>query len=189
MPASHQPPPAIVVMGVSGSGKSTIAQALARELDLTFIEGDDVHSSVNKAKMAAGIPLDDVDRAPWLEQIGHRIHRERDAGRGVAVACSALKRAYRDALAAGNPGVVFVHLDGPLDLIASRSRGRDHEYMPLSLLESQFATLEPLADDEPHLAVDVSQTPDDIVRSIISRLPAASGTSAAAGDEVGMTPV
>ena len=176
-------------MGVSGSGKSTIARALAGELGLTFIEGDDLHPQVNKAKMAAGIPLDDSDRAPWLEQIAERMRAEVDAGRGVVVACSALKRSYRCVLVTQVPEVVFVHLSGPLELIASRQLGRDHEYMPISLLESQFATLEPLGDDEPHLEVDVSQTPDEIVRSIIARLPATTANTVNAGDEAGMTPM
>lgn len=170
-------------MGVSGSGKSTIARALAERCELVFIEGDDVHPPVNKAKMAAGIPLDDSDRAPWLNEIADRMTDELGAGRGVAVACSALKREYRGALAAAAPGVVFVHLSGPLELIAERAGARDHEYMPLSLLESQFAILEPLDADEPHLEVDVSHTPDEIVRFIIERLPALAGTPARAGDE------
>lgn len=174
-------------MGVSGSGKSTIAKALAGAVGLTFIEGDDVHPPVNKAKMAAGIPLDDSDRAPWLSEIADRMRDELAVGRGVAVACSALKREYRCVLANAAPGLVFVHLSGPLELIASRSQDRDHEYMPLSLLESQFATLEPLGPDEPHLDIDVSQTPDAIVRSIISRLSTLP-TSVAAGDGSGVTP-
>lgn len=162
----------VVVMGVSGSGKSTIGAALAAEIGATFIEGDDIHTDDNKAKMAAGVPLDDSDREPWLDEIGEAMSAELAAGRGVVVACSALKRAYRDVLTAAAPGVVFVHLAGPLELIAARQQGRDHEYMPLSLLESQFATLEQPGDDERHLDVDVSHTPDGIVRYIIARLPA-----------------
>lgn len=177
----------VVVMGVSGSGKSTIGAALAKKIGATFIEGDDVHTADNKAKMAAGFPLDDTDRGPWLEEIGESMAAEIAAGRGVVVACSALKRVYRDVLTAAAPGVVFVHLAGPLDLIAARQRGRDHEYMPLSLLESQFATLEQPGDDERHLDVDVSHTPDEIVRFIIARLPAPAA-STAAGDEAEMAP-
>jgi gluconokinase len=172
-------------MGVSGSGKSTIGAALAAEIGTTFIEGDDVHTADNKAKMAAGFPLDDSDREPWLEEIGESMGAELAAGRGVVVACSALKRAYRDVLSAAAPGVVFVHLAGPLELIAARQRGRDHEYMPLSLLESQFATLEQPGDDETHIDVDVSHTPDEIVRYIIARLPAPAA-SATTGDEAEM---
>ena len=177
----------VVVMGVSGSGKSTIGIALATKLGATFIEGDDVHTVGNKAKMAAGVPLDDSDRGPWLEEIGEAMHTELAAGRGVVVACSALKRAYRDVLTAAAPGTVFVHLAGPLELIAARQRGREHEYMPLSLLESQFATLEQPGDDERHIDVDVSHTPDEIVRFIIARLPAPAA-STAAGDEAEMAP-
>jgi gluconokinase len=174
-------------MGVSGSGKSTIGAALADALGATFIEGDDVHTDDNKAKMAAGVALDDTDRGPWLEDIAAGMAAEIAAGRGVVVACSALKHSYRDILSASAPGVVFVHLAGPLELIAARQRGREHEYMPLSLLESQFATLEQPGADERHIDVDVSHTPDEIVRYIIASLPAPVAP-AAAGDEAEMTP-
>jgi gluconokinase len=172
-------------MGVSGSGKSTIGLALATAIGATFIEGDDVHTADNKAKMAAGFPLDDTDRGPWLEDLADRMREELAGGNGVVVACSALKHSYRDVLAAAAPEVVFVHLAGPLELIAARQQGRDHEYMPLSLLESQFATLEQPGDDERHIEVDVSHTPDEIVRYIIARLPAPA--SSGAGDEAEMT--
>lgn len=177
-----QSPRPIVVMGVSGSGKSTVALALATAMGGTFIEGDDVHPPHNKAKMASGVPLDDTDREPWLELIAERMREELIAGRLVVVACSALKRSYRDLLALAAPGLVFVHLAGPLELIAARQLGRNHEYMPRSLLESQFAILEPLGDDERHIEVDVSHTPDEIVRYIIARLPAPADT-AVTGDE------
>jgi len=162
-------------MGVSGSGKSTIGAALAQATGLTFIEGDDVHPEDNKAKMAAGVPLGDDDRAPWIADLAALIRAELAAGHGVVVACSALRHHYRDQFTAEAPELVFIHLSGPLDLIASRQAGRDHEYMPKSLLASQFATLEPPGEDERHVEIDVSQTPDTIVRHLISTLPEFAG--------------
>jgi gluconokinase len=162
--------PPMIVMGVSGSGKSTIGQALATELGLDFIDGDDLHPRANKEKMAAGHPLDDEDRAPWLEIIAERIGAELAEGNPIVVACSALKRRYRTQLIAYAPSVVFVHLSGQRDIVAERQAHRDHEYMPNSLLDSQFATLEPLESDERAIVVDLAQTPDEMVRFVKNAL-------------------
>jgi len=166
----HYPP--LIVMGVSGSGKSTIGSLLASTLGLEFIDGDDLHPRANKEKMAAGHPLNDEDRAPWLEIIAERIGAELAEGRPIVVACSALKRRYRTQLVAYAPETVFVHLTGERDVVSERQSHRNHEYMPNSLLDSQYATLEPLEEDERGIAVDLSQTPDDMVRFITNRLDA-----------------
>ena len=139
---------AVVVMGVSGSGKSTVAAGIATALGLHFIDGDGLHSAANVARMQAGTPLRDEDRWPWLDRIGASLS---DAGQwpgGVAIACSALKRIYRDRIRAAAPGVRFVFLDGPAALIGARMAGRVGHYMPSTLLESQLRTLEPPAVDE-----------------------------------------
>jgi len=164
------PYPPLIVMGVSGSGKSTIGRALADALDLEFVDGDDLHPRANKEKMAAGHPLDDQDRAPWLEIIAERIGAELADGKPIVVACSALKRRYRDQLISHAPSAVFVHLEGRRDIVAERQSHRDHEYMPNSLLDSQYATLEPLEPDERAIVVDLAQTPDDMVRFVKKRL-------------------
>ena len=166
--AANYPP--LIVMGVSGSGKSTIGALLAQLLGLEFIDGDDLHPRANKEKMAAGHPLNDEDRAPWLEIIAERIGAELADGHPIVVACSSLKRRYRTQLIAHAPSTVFVHLSGQRGIVAERQSHRNHEYMPNSLLDSQFATLEPLEDDERGIAVDLSQTPDEIVRFITQQL-------------------
>ncbi|RLP75678.1 gluconokinase [Mycetocola tolaasinivorans] len=159
-------------MGVSGSGKSTIGIALAESLGLTFIDGDDLHTPAAKAKMGAGQPLNDEDRAPWLEIIARRIADELAAGHPIVVACSALKRRYRDLLVSHAPSTVLIHLAGDRALISERQAGRNHEYMPNSLLDSQFAALEPLEADERAFAVSLAQTPDAIIADIRTRLDA-----------------
>lgn len=160
--------PPLIVMGVSGSGKSTIGQGLADAIGVEFIDGDDLHPTANKAKMAAGHPLDDEDRAPWLEIIADRIGAELADGHPIVVACSALKRRYRDQLVSYAPSTVFVHLVGARELIAERQAHRDHEYMPNSLLDSQFQALEPLQPGERGVEVDLSLTPDAMVQQAIS---------------------
>ena len=156
-------------MGVSGSGKTTVARALAQRLGWRFAEGDEFHSAANVAKMRAGIALTDSDRWPWLDAIAAWIRETRARGERCVVACSALKRAYRERIAGGRDDVRFVHLAGDFDTIAARLGGRKGHYMPLSLLESQFETLEPPLD-EPAIAVDVNEAPDTIVAKVISAL-------------------
>jgi gluconokinase len=148
----------IVVMGVSGSGKSTVGALLAAELGLPFIDGDQLHPPSNRQKMAAGVPLDDADRAPWLDAIAAVLDRA-----PVIVACSALKRRYRDRLRAAAPTLRFIYLAAPPALLARRLAGRSHEFMPSSMLKSQLDTLEPPDADEAALTVDVDSTPQAIV--------------------------
>ncbi len=157
-------PRPVVVMGVSGTGKTTIARALAEAINLPFVEGDDLHPDANIAKMAAGIPLTDLDRAPWLDRIAVELVRP------VVVTCSALKRSYRDRLRVAAPDLVLVYLHGSPQLLASRMAQRDGHFMPTSLLQSQLATLEEPASDEDAIAVDVARRPDEIVAHVIDRL-------------------
>jgi len=145
-------------MGVSGCGKSTVGALLAAKVDLPFMDGDDLHPQVNKQKMAAGIPLDDADRAPWLDRIAAAL-----AGAPMIVACSALKRRYRDRLRDGAPDVQFIYLAGPPALLAQRLASRSHEFMPPGLLESQLAILEPPGSDEDALTLDIRLSPETIV--------------------------
>jgi gluconokinase len=139
----------IVVMGVSGSGKTSVAQELTRRLGWEYIEGDDLHPEASVAKMAAGVPLDDEDRWPWLRRVAEVIGEHAAAGRSVVVTCSALRRAYRDLLREGNPSVWFAHVQVSQAALADRLGKRQGHYMPPSLLGSQLATLEPLGEDEP----------------------------------------
>ena len=157
----------LVVMGVSGSGKSTIAARVAERAGAAFVDADDLHPAANVAKMAAGIPLTDEDRMPWLREVGEVIARH--PGQRIVVACSALRRAYRDAIRERARDVLFAELDGPRELLAQRMRGRRQHFMPLTLLDSQLATLEPLQDDENGLRVDIAGSPDQIADVILSR--------------------
>lgn len=151
-------PLVVVVMGVSGCGKSTIGRRLAKALDWDFLEGDTLHPAANVAKMRAGHPLDDVDRAPWLKAISAWIGEHVRDGRGGVVTCSSLKRRYRDTLRGGRAEVFFVHLHGSRQLLEQRVRLRRHEYMPASLLDSQLADLEFLDDDERGVMIDIAQS-------------------------------
>lgn len=180
--------PSMVIMGVQGSGKTTIGQALADRLNIQFIDGDDLHPAANKQKMAGGSPLTDEDRVPWLKAIGDAIATGRAEGRITIVACSALKRWYRELLRASDPQLVFVHLVGDKGLLADRIAHRDHEYMPSTLLDSQIETLEPLAEWEHGIAISVDQTPaaivDEVTRILIGR---AAGRTVEPGPETTIT--
>ena len=158
--------PLVVAMGVSGSGKSTVGAALAQRLRVPFADADDFHPPANIAKMTAGEALDDDDRHPWLEAIGTWL-ADRDAEGGV-IACSALKRRYRDQLRHHCPSVEFLHLDGGRDLIERRQASRPGHFMPSSLLTSQFETLEPLAPDERGVVVSVAGSVDEIVEGYLA---------------------
>ncbi|MEU1039795.1 gluconokinase [Streptomyces sp. NPDC005551] len=161
-------PYVVVVMGVSGTGKTTIGPLLADRLGVPYAEGDDFHPPANIARMSAGTPLTDEDRAPWLDAIGAWAHDR--AGLGGVVSCSALKRSYRDRLRAAAPEVVFVHLAGDRELIEDRMSQRQGHFMPTALLDSQFATLQPLGADEAGVAVDVSGGPGDITERAVTAL-------------------
>ncbi|MBJ6614018.1 gluconokinase [Streptomyces sp. I4(2020)] len=156
---SHHTAPLVVVMGVSGSGKTTVGQLLARHLDVPYAEGDDFHPAANVAKMRAGHPLDDEDRRPWLDEIARWLAGHADGG-GV-VACSALKRRYRARLASAAPRAFFLHLDGSPELIAARITARRGHFMPPELLRTQLADFEPLGDDETGSAVPIDGTPQE----------------------------
>ena len=162
------PPPILVLMGVSGSGKSTVAGVLAGATGWELLEGDDLHPPENVAKMASGHPLTDEDRWPWLDAIAAWIGVRTAADRPAIVTCSALRRRYRDRLA--GPHVLFVHLDGSRDRIGERLNARMHHYMPAGLLDSQIATLEPLDEDEQGIVVDVGASPQHIAAEIAERL-------------------
>ncbi len=153
----------VVVMGVSGSGKSTVGQPLAERLGFPFFDADEFHPPENVAKMASGEPLTDADRWPWLALLNDRLKQEKNA----VLACSALKQSYRDALANGLADCRFVHLRGSLELIRARLAQRKHRYMPASLLESQFAALEPPAGA---IVIDIGQAPARCVDQIAARL-------------------
>lgn len=167
---SHHP--RLVVMGVSGSGKSTVGAALAQRLGVPFADADDLHPPANIAKMTAGEPLDDADRRPWLETIGEWLAAHPEGG---VVSCSALKRAYRDQLRSHVADLELLHLEGSYEVIARRQASRPGHFMPASLLASQFATLEPLEADERGVVIDVDQSVDEIVQQYVDRHAAAAG--------------
>ncbi|MBT3163784.1 gluconokinase [Streptomyces sp. Vc74B-19] len=161
-------PHVVVVMGVAGTGKTTIGPLLAARFGVPYAEGDDFHPQSNIAKMSAGTPLTDDDRWPWLDAIGDWAQQR--AGLGGVVSCSALKRSYRDRLRAAAPGVVFVHLSGDRALVEDRMSHRKGHFMPTALLDSQFATLQPLGQDEAGVAVDVTGSPEEITERAATAL-------------------
>lgn len=154
-------------MGVSGCGKSDVGQRLATALNAVFIEGDVWHSAANVAKMAAGIPLTDDDRAGWLATLREKIAAARINGETVVLSCSALRRRYRDMLREGDANLFFVELDGPRALIEERMRARKGHFMPTSLLDSQFRDLEPLQADEAGLRVPITGTLEEVTQAIL----------------------
>ena len=160
----------IVAMGVSGCGKSTTGQALADHFGWPFIEGDAFHPAANVAKMRAGTPLGDDDRAPWLRALADEIARNEALGQSSIMGCSALKRAYRDAIIGDRPDVALVYLRGSRELIGRRMASRQHHFMPTALLDSQFATLEEPQADETALVVSVEASQDTITRDVVERL-------------------
>ncbi len=157
--------PLIVIMGVSGSGKSTVGELLSERLGVPYVDADDLHPQANVEKMAAGHPLNDDDRWPWLARVGNALTDAESTG--LVIACSALKRSYRDAILREEPRAVFVHLDGTRDLLETRMQHRHGHFMPTSLLDSQLATLEPLQAGEPGFAVSIDQTPEQIVDAVV----------------------
>jgi gluconokinase len=165
------PPVRWVVMGVSGCGKSIVGALLAQALDAPFIEGDAFHPAANVARMAAGIALTDADRAGWLDALAVPLAQAAAAGAPLVLACSALKRRYRDRLRRADPALRFAHLDGPPDLLAARMAARPGHFMPVSLLESQLHDLEALASDEAGLRLDLRQPPAALVAAIVAVTP------------------
>ncbi|GAA4912536.1 gluconokinase [Streptomonospora salina] len=171
-----------VVMGVSGTGKSTVAEPLARRLGLAFAEADDFHPDSNVAKMSAGTALTDEDRQPWLESLAAWITEHDRRGTSTVMACSALKRSYRDILRSAAPDVRFLHLDTTTDVIAARLRERTDHFMPETLLRSQKSTLEPLADDEPGATLDIAPPAEEVIERAARIVSAATGSEPASRD-------
>lgn len=155
-----------VVMGVSGSGKSSVGAALAAEMGVRFVEGDDYHSPASIAKMQAGVPLTDDDRAGWLDRLAAEIARSAAAGEGLVLSCSALRRRYRERLRAADPALRFAHIHGERTLFAQRMQARSNHFMPPSLLDSQLAALEPLQPDEAGLVLDARLPPAELAKKI-----------------------
>ena len=165
-------PPLVVVMGVSGSGKTTIGTLVAHALGVEFIDGDSLHPLENVQKMAAGTPLDDDDRWPWLEIVGRTLHEHGERREGLVVACSALKRVYRERIRSQAPSALFLHLDGTVEVLTRRIEGRSGHFMPAALLESQIETLEPLAQEEGGYVLNIDQPVADMVDDAVTRLRA-----------------
>lgn len=151
-------------MGVTGCGKTTVGTALAQKMGVTFIDSDGLHSDSNKRKMASGTPLNDSDRAPWLRAVSETLLNHES----IVVACSALKKSYRDMILAEAPTSTFIHLSGSKELISDRLRERSHHFMPIELLDSQFQTLENLHQTENGTTIDISKPIDEIVMEIIA---------------------
>jgi gluconokinase len=164
MKPSSQRPLVLIVMGVSGSGKTTVGTLLAKKTGATFYEGDEFHPPENIEKMRRGVPLTDADRAKWLRALREIITRSLDEGRFIVMACSALKAAYRDLLQGGDSRVKFVYLTGPRAVIEERLKSRRGHFMPPALLDSQFATLEPPSDA---LTFSCEKSPDEIVTALV----------------------
>lgn len=164
----HPPAPLVCVMGVSAAGKSTVGIALAAAVGVPFVDADDLHSAANRAIMASGVALTDEDRWPWLDAVAAEFVTHRRSG--VVIACSALRRAYRDRIRASAGGVDFVLLHGTREVLAARAAARTGHFMPPALLDSQLATLEMLDQDERGVVGDIMLTPDDLIADLIGRL-------------------
>ena len=160
--------PSVVVMGVSAAGKSTVSRLLAERLGMDFLDADDLHPASNRAKMSSGTPLTDEDRLPWLDRVGEELALR--SASGAVIACSALRRVYRDRIRARVPGAVFMHLHGSDSLLAERAAGRTDHFMPPSLLRSQIDTLEALEPDEIGVTIDVAPAPEQIARAAVEWL-------------------
>ena len=163
-------PQHLVIMGVSGSGKTTISTLLSEHLGWIAAEADEFHPESNIAKMSSGTPLTDEDRWPWLASIREWMDTQAENGRSTIVTCSALKHSYRDVLATASGDVHFVHLNGDAAVLGERMKTRSGHFMPASLLPSQMSTLEPLAEDEQGVVVDILKPPGDIAAEILARL-------------------
>lgn len=172
---SEPPPPLLVIMGVSGSGKTTVGRALSRRLTVPFADGDDFHSPANTAKMAAGVPLDDNDRDPWVRTLARWLADHEESG-GV-LACSALRYTYRCLFRQGASRLTFVHLNPPRDVVRVRLTARRGHFMPASLLDSQVEALEPLHPDEPGIVIEGDLLVDELVSSLLRQLPSAHGST------------
>ncbi len=186
MPASQylSEPRLVVVMGVSGSGKSSVGERIAKAFQCEFLEGDALHPDANIDKMSAGVPLTDEDRWPWLDVIGQRISQSRAQGRSLIVSCSSLKRVYRDRLrAAGGEKLSFVFLEGPRDVLEARMRERSGHFMPASLLDTQFATLEVPTGEPGVITIDLTVSLDAIVSQALSALSSGVPPADAATEE------
>ncbi len=160
----------VVAMGVCGSGKTSVGKAIATRMNWTFIEGDDLHPPANKAKMAAGVPLTDEDRWPWLDRIADRMRAIDEADGSAVVACSALRQAYRDRLRRSGVDLRFLHLTGDVRLIRQRMKGRSGHFMPAGLLDSQLAILEPARLDEDLFEIDISGNVGELAEAAIRSL-------------------
>ena len=161
-----------IVMGITGSGKSTVGSALARSLGVEFLEGDDYHPVENVRKMSLGIPLTDDDRAAWLRALAHRISQARQPGLGLVVSCSALKRSYRDVLRGADPDLQFIFLNGSRSLIEQRLASRRGHFMPASLIDSQLEILEEPGPNENAIVCDIRESPQQIVDELVARVSA-----------------
>ncbi len=159
----------LVIMGVSGSGKSTLGERLAKVLGCRFVDGDQLHSPANLAKMKAGIPLEDADRWPWLQRVGVVLAENSNSQRGIIVACSALRRAYRESIRELAPAVEFVFLYGDREILFQRLQARRGHFFDPSLLDSQLATLEPLEPDEPGFAFSIEAPPEKLLQQLLER--------------------
>ena len=175
MPAAGSARDRIIVMGVSGCGKTTIGDLVARELGVPFLDGDSLHPVENVAKMAAGTPLTDEDRWPWLATVGTELANAGDGG--LVLACSALRRSYRDAIRQQAPDTLFLHLHGSKEVLRARTEGRSGHFMPPALLESQLATLESLEADEAGVVVDIAAPVTQVVTEALAGITAVAGAA------------